>query len=116
VGKNVEINYSTSSFAGTPQLTYRSGKKTRTFRGAEIRSEETAIGRLVTVTIEDVKDAFYTTLSLLVPRINGEEATLSTGAILTRHRTSIGGPGLVKGAVESYTAFPLKGTARLVDY
>lgn len=59
------------------------------------------------------------TVSLLVPQINlneGDESPLSTPAILTTHRTSIGGPGLVEGQVQTYEVVALEGTASLVAF
>ena len=43
-------------------------------------------------------------LSLLIPLINleGDETPFKTEAIITEHLTSIGGPALVKGALQKY--------------
>jgi hypothetical protein len=117
---SVHILYSTTSFAGRPQLNYHHKKENLNFEGDEIRVQETEIGSLVTVTLEAVPDDFTRTLSLLVPTVNlrGEENEISikTIAIETVSRTSIGGPNLVDGAIQTYEEFSLKGEARFVVF
>jgi hypothetical protein len=74
---------------------------------------------LITVTLEVIPDLHTLTLTLLVPQINldeGNESSFSTQAILTTHRTSIGGPNLVKGPLQTYEVVALEGTARLVAF
>ena len=117
-GATTQITYSTSSFAGQPQLTYRHLEDSGTFTGEEIRVLESEIGRQVTVTLEVIPDLHTVTLTLLVPAINldGREARFRTRAILTTQRTSIAGPRLVKGALQTYRVLALRGVARIVDF
>ncbi|HYN89322.1 MAG TPA: hypothetical protein VER55_12360, partial [Ardenticatenaceae bacterium] len=79
---------------------------------------ESEIGRQVTVTLDEVPDLHTVTVTLLIPTINleGRESSFATVAILTTARTSIRGPGLVEGPVQSYQCVALKGTARQVDF
>jgi hypothetical protein len=88
------------------------------FRGDEIRLAETEIGRTVTVTLEAVPDLHVETLTLLLPPTNLQngESRLRTEAITTTHRTSIGGPRLVRGQVLSYATATLSGMARSVVF
>jgi hypothetical protein len=70
-------------------------------------------GRLLTVTVEAVPDAYTQTLTVLIPDVgvSGERATaIDTVAILTTHATSIGGPELVVGPLQTYQIVPLQGT------
>lgn len=111
--RDVNISYSKTSLIGQPILTYEDSNSTRSFMGDAIRTQETEIGTMVTVTLEAVPDLRVVTLTLLVPEINldGSAREFETIAILTTTKTTIGGPGLVKGALQSYEVIDLNGTA-----
>jgi hypothetical protein len=119
-GEYTRITYSTTSITGQPQFHYQDNQRDLTFTGDDIRLLDTdEIGMLVSVTLEVIPDLHTLTLSVLIPQINlkGEtESPLSTLAILTTHLTSIGGPGLVEGPLQTYEVVALEGTARLVDF
>jgi hypothetical protein len=117
-GPGIEVTYSTSSFSGQPIFTYKDRKVSLTFQGEEIRRLETDTGPQVTVTLEQIPDLLTLTLTLLLPAINleGTECPFQTYAIITTHKTSIGGPDLVKGALQTYRVKALKGMARLVTF
>jgi hypothetical protein len=118
-GEYTQITYSTTSITGQPQFHYQDRQRDVNVTGGDIRSLETEIGAQVTVTLEEVPDLHTLTVTLLVPQINlgeGNESSLSTLAILTTHRTSIGGPGLVEGQLQTYEAVALEGTASLVAF
>jgi hypothetical protein len=118
-GEYTQITYSTTSITGQPQFHYQDQQRDVNVTGDDIRLQETEIGTLVTVTLEEIPDLHTLTVSLLVPEINlneGNESPLSTLAILTTHRTSIGGPGLVEGQLKTYEVVALEGTASLVDF
>jgi hypothetical protein len=118
-GGYTQITYSTTSITGQPQFHYQDQQRDINVTGGDIRSLETEIGTLVTVTLEVIPDLHTLTVSLLVPQINlteGNESPLSTPAILTSHRTSIGGPGLVEGQLQTYEVVALEGTASLVAF
>lgn len=87
---------------------------------------ETPIGHLVTATLKAAEDGDSNTVSVLLPRINlrpdgdsagdcatFETATFETVGIWTSIRSTIGGPGLVDGVVQTYTHETLEGTARV---
>jgi hypothetical protein len=114
-GPHTQITYMTSS-DGVPRLTYQHHSESRTFSGAEIRTQETEIGRLVTVTLEVIPDLHTITLTVLVPpaNVHGSRARLTTEAIRTTMRTSIGGPRLVRGQIAHYEPVRLQGEARNV--
>ena len=118
-GGYTQITYSTTGITGQPQFHYQDQQRDINVTGGDIRSLETEIGTLVTVTLEVIPDLHTLTVSLLVPEINlneGNESPLSTLAILTTHRTSIGGPGLVEGQLQTYEVVALEGTASLVAF
>ena len=113
----IRITYSTTSITGQPQFHYQDQQRDLTFTGGDIRSLDSEIGMLITVTLEVIPDLHTLTLTLLIPQINldeGNESSFSTQAILTTHLTSIGGPNLVKGPLQTYEVVALEGTARFV--
>lgn len=122
-GDDTEITYSTSSFAGPPQLSYRGpGFSTDQrldliFSGDEIRVQEHEIGQLVTVTLETVPDSNTWTLTLPIPefRLDGNESQCSTVAIVTTHLGSIAPPTLT-GQLQTFQALRLSGTASRVVF
>jgi hypothetical protein len=117
-GYQVQLTYETTSFTGEPQLQYSDGKYDVTRRGDEIRSQELEIGTLVTIELEAVPDAHVVELSVLVPAVNLDDGTaeVETVAVVTTERTSIGGPGLVSGQLQTYEVQALSGTAELVEF
>ena len=118
LGAGVTINYSTSSFGGQPQLSFKKGRQTLNFSGDEIDALETAIGTLVTVTIAKTVDRSFTTFSFLLPAISIATAsgkqTFKTVGLTTIHKTSIAGPP--SGVQETYKSVALSGTARQVQF
>jgi hypothetical protein len=113
------ITYSTSSSSGKPRFSYRDSRRRSTFIGKEIRTTPSEIGTLVTVTLEAIPDLRVVTLTLLLPEIHlpsSGRAAFTTMAIVTTARTTIGGPGLINGAVQSYRTLTLRGTAQFVVY
>ncbi len=115
----LQVTYSSTSFTGDPRFRYADGVTDRSFRGDEIRTEDTSLGTLVTVRLNDVPDLEGTDFTLVVPRVNVEEATtesVRTFGFWTLQRTSIGGPDLVKGQVQSYRAVGLRGTAQALVF
>lgn len=116
-GEQTQINYVT--LGEQPLLTYRvfQGPATRSFQGDQIRIRETEIGTLITVTIDVIPDESETTLTVVLPQINlGEtrEQSFQTVAFVTTQRSSIAGPELVVGVVQSYRIVSLEGDARSV--
>lgn len=127
-GEQTEITYATTSETGEPTLTYRGpmgpgpvGERpieSRTIVGSDIRTERSSLGRLVTVYLDAMPDAATFDLTLLLPEINlaadGAPTPFATLMILTAHLTTIGGPGLIVGALQEYEVVELEGTAELV--
>jgi hypothetical protein len=115
--KRVHVQYALSGIDGKPRLHYRDKSQEKTFTGDEIRGEDTSIGRLVTVTLEVVPDLHTISFSFFLPTINLErEAHVVTEGLYTTARTSIGGPRLVKGQLETWRAITLSGMARVVEF
>ncbi len=117
-GAGIKLTYSTTSLNGLPLLTYKDSQHSLSFQGDEIRQLDSEIGQQITVTLEQVPDLRTVTFTLLLPTINLEEPEVhfrTTGIIMTG-RTSIGGPDLVKGALQTYRLKDLRGTAQLLTF
>lgn len=119
-GDDTSIDYATTSFDGSPTLTYRGPAGEGDFRGDAIHTASAPFGELVTVTVDVAHDAFRLDLTLVLPGVklvgDNEPAELSTFAILTNHRMHIGGPRFVEGARQTYEIVPLEGTAEILWY
>ena len=110
-GGGVEVEYLASD---PPQLHLRDGEIERVFSAAELRVEPSILGSLATATLESVPDLGDLTITLAVPEVNfldDASADVETFLVRTRHRTSIGGPALVDGALQTYETVQLSGTA-----
>ena len=74
----------------------------------------------MTVTIEETPDLKRVLFSLLLPDVNlqpsGKKANVKTIGIITTIKTSIGGPTMTKGALQSYNVTNLAGTAKIVQF
>jgi hypothetical protein len=108
-GERTEVSYRPA----TQRLEVRNGGDSRVF-GA--REEALAIGTAATAVLEVIADGPTTMLTLVLPSVNflgdSEEAPVTAVAIRTVAQSSIGGPQLVEGAIESYEAEILNGIAR----
>lgn len=115
--RGVHVQYSASGIDGKPRLTYRDTKRERTFAGDEIVVADTAAGRMVTVVLEAVPDLQTLSFSFFVPTISIErEEHVESVGLYTTSRTSIGGPALVKGQVDTWRSITLAGMARAVQF
>ncbi|KST68030.1 hypothetical protein [Mastigocoleus testarum] len=117
-GYNTKISYSATSIAGVPLLTYSQNDKTLSFKGEEIRSEETNLGQSVTVTLKsNLADEGFESLTLLLPTINLPEKSLTSSittlAILSQRPGFI--PTNTTGQLQQYQSIFLYGTAQKVE-
>lgn len=116
--QGVSVSYATTSLDGSARLSLTAAGQERHFRGDEIQRVEGPLGAQVTVTLEVVPDAWARTFTLVVPTVNcasGDEA-IQTFGVFTTARSSIAGPSLVKGAIETYELVALEGVARALMY
>lgn len=115
-GKHLHVTYSTSGIDGKPHFSYQDLQQTLSFSGDEIRSIETEIGTLVSVTIRMTVDTGGTTFSVLLPHVNipGEQSVpIQTFGITTLHKFSI---VPASGQRDFYTTVRLKGVASRVFF
>lgn len=86
-----------------------------TYQGRALYQEDIMSGHVVSVILESVPDLHTVSLSVTVPRANCpsnmRSIPIQTFAVITTGRTSIGGPALVSGQIQSYKLVPLTGNA-----
>ncbi|MBN3905886.1 MAG: hypothetical protein HWQ35_04660 [Nostoc sp. NMS1] len=99
---------------GASQLTYQGPEGQFTFRGKEIKKQKSALGLLITVTLQPNFDQGQLELTLVLPTVNlenGQKQNFDTVAIKTR------GLGRVinrAGSELTYLVLPLKGVGESV--
>jgi hypothetical protein len=117
----IRINYSSSSIkAGVPLVSYNDADLDRNFQDDEITRIQTALGELVTVTLDNVVDAFTRTFTLVVPSIRlprGQEVEFTTLGVETSDRSGafVPPPG-PSGVLQTYQVYQLRGTAQQVEF
>jgi hypothetical protein len=115
-GCGLQITYAVTSLEGSPQFNYHDSNRSKLFKGDQIRTIETEIGKFVSVTIDLTVDAGSTTFTLLVPRVNlrsSDSAQIETDGITTLHKSGIIPPN---GQTELYTIHALRGLAAFVIF
>lgn len=117
-GGNITVTYLMSNFLGQPFLSYTDGSGTKDFYGTSIRTVDTGIGTLVSVTTFMTIDSGAREFSLLIPYINLADATktqdFSTDGIITTFKGPDSFP--LTGVREFYDFIPMTGTARYVKF
>ena len=115
-GGGVRISYSATSLDGTPQLIYaEGGDEPRTFQGA-VDVQNSPLGDLVTVTLDQSIDGTSHSFTLVVPRVNidGDETEFETLGITTAYYSSLIGPDGVPGQTSSCETVELRGSATFI--
>jgi hypothetical protein len=116
----IRINFTRSSFAGRPQLSYQDAELDLSFQGDELDIRQTPIGDLVTVTLQSTVDVADRRIALLVPVIRlaaGEQLDFETVLIETVDRSPafVPSPGPA-GVLQTYRTHQVQGTAQHVDF
>jgi hypothetical protein len=117
-GNGIQFTYSTSSFNGLLLFSYRDARLNCQFSGTEIDSQNTALGELITVILEQIVDLRIVTFTLILPDVNvlprSAGLHIQVPAITTTTHTSIAGPAL--GPNKSYSPVNLDGTAQFIVF
>jgi hypothetical protein len=116
----IRISYARSSITGEPQLSYQDAELDLAFQGEQLDRTQTAVGELVSVTVEVVPDAYSRLISLLVPTIRlpmGEEVGFSTLLVETVDRSAafVPPPGPA-GVLQRYRVHQVYGAAKVVAF
>jgi hypothetical protein len=117
-GYDTQITFSASSLSGVPQFSFSDPVETRSFRGDEIRQEDTGVGRMVTVQLQNnAADQGFEHVTLFLPRVQLSEETPSvhihTLAVRNRELVFVA-PGARQ--LQTYELISLSGTAALVQF
>jgi hypothetical protein len=116
----IVISYSRTSFTGTPRFSYKDGQLNLNFNGDDIIREKTALGEIVTVTLENLVpvDGPLRTFTLLVPKIRlrrGDQVSFDTLGIETVDSSAGFAPPRPE-ALQIYRSHQLRGVAVLLDF
>jgi hypothetical protein len=114
--EDTKIIYALDEDSGAPRLEYSGPMGRHSFEGDAIRTESSARGREVSVTLDGVSHLRTITLTVFLPDVEFENATEASfrtvGIHATRRRSMLQGPGA------EFTTEPLEfdGTARLIEF
>lgn len=114
------ITYTVSNIAGQPVVTYDDGSGTpRSFMGDEILREQTALGTLVTVTLELIPDLVTHMLTIVVPEVllkgwPPAPERLTMPVVFHKVASSIAGPPTQPGPVQTYDVKIYDATASFI--
>ena len=117
-GAETQITYDATTITGLPQLLYDGPYGSQAFSGDAVTTEQTALGRLVSVDLGAFPDRGELRLTLLIPSFHPDTSQASaspfaTLGILTWSISTLAGPPR-EGALEEYEILPLEGTAEFV--
>src|SRR5205807_8186817 len=90
-GGHLYIVFAPSAVDAKSHLAFRDATQTLNFSGDQIRTVDTEIGTMVTVTIQMTVDTGSTSFTLFVPQVNlqSPETQIHTFVVTTHHRFSI---------------------------
>ncbi|MDD5228557.1 MAG: hypothetical protein PHN45_03135 [Methylococcales bacterium] len=117
-GSNLQISYTTTGIDGKAHFSYKNAKDVLSFTGKEIRTVDTEIGTLVSVTTSMAVDTGSTSFSVLIPKVNLDKKlkfAIKTQGFLTQHKFSVI-PSFNTGQLDNYKTYSLTGTARFVVF
>ena len=115
-GGSIHITFSSTSITGSPLLSYRDNGRSLSFRGDEIRIQDTEVGQLISVTLENIPDLRMVTFSLVLPVVTvmpqSSGIQIQVPGITTVSPTTIAGPP--PGPQKLYSTVNLRGTAQFI--
>lgn len=114
----IVIGYSRTSFGGVPRFSYQDAQLDLDFSGDDITREDTPLGEIVTVTLENLVpvDGPLRTFTLLVPKITlrmGDQVSFDTLGIETIDSSGAFAPPSPR-VLQAYRSHQLQGVAVLV--
>ena len=115
----ITITYSSTTFTGKPQFSYRDAECDRQFSGDEItRVDDAVLGAFLSVVLDAEPDNFVRSFTLVVPTVRGELGSVtefSTFGFETFARQNIAGPNNIAGVQHTYQVHQLSGVAKVVQ-
>jgi hypothetical protein len=117
-GGSIHVTFSSTSVLGGPILSYRDPQRSLSFKGEDIASEETALGKLITVTLESIPDARTVTFTLILPIVTVMSQSAGTQiqvpGVTTIDLTTRTTTGPQLGPQKLYEVVNLRGTAQFI--
>ncbi len=115
-GNLIHVTFSSTSILGGPILSYRDDQRSLSFKGDEIRIQNTELGDLITVTLETIPDLKTVTFSILLPVVTvmpqSSGIRIKVPGVTTTNPTTIAGPP--PGPQQLYSLVNLRGTAQFI--
>ncbi|MDP8908093.1 MAG: hypothetical protein M3N47_03035 [Chloroflexota bacterium] len=114
-GEDAQLTLRMTDDPQARELSFRDREHDRRFEGSEIRSEQSELGELLNVGLQDAPDDILVKLTLLLPPLNQPQSRpvdVETLAIVSTHRQSVFLPQLPEGQLTTYRTLPLTGSAR----
>jgi hypothetical protein len=112
-GNGIEIDYTIGANPSFPALTYKNGGNTKSFTPAEITTDQTYLGTLVSVPIFQTIDTGGTHFGFFLPQVQltlGQSAPVTTIGVTE----SFGGPDSFPRRATTWQCVHLTGTAQEV--
>jgi len=112
-GDHIEVDYTIGANPGFPALVYKSGPLSEDFKPAQIHTDATALGSLVSVPLVRSIDAGGKTFAFFLPAIDvpaGQTANFTTVAMAEQ----FSGPDSVPHRPTKWHPFVMQGTAETV--
>jgi hypothetical protein len=114
-GEAIQVSYASRNVLGGPRLSYRDPQRSLTFQGDAIRSQQTELGELLTVTLEAIPDFRTVTFTLMLPTVTvmpqSSGLYIRVPGVTATNPTTLGGPA---GPERLYTVVMLQGTAQFI--
>ena len=110
-GHHIEVEYTIGATPGIPVLHYKDASVSLNFTQADIRTDQTALGSLVSIRLKSSIDTGGTIFAFFLPNIdvpNGQTADFTTVAI----REEFSGPNSVPHRPTTWQSFVMHGTAK----
>ena len=110
---HIEVDYTIGITPGLPALTYMDGGTTKTFTAAEITTNETGLGTLVSVALVTSIDVGGERFGFFLPQLDvpsGRTELFATVGVYDK----FSGPDSVPRRPQSWSCIELHGTARAV--
>jgi hypothetical protein len=115
-GEAIQVSYASRNVLGGPRLSYRDPQRSLTFQGDDIRSQETELGELITVTLEAIPDLRTVTFTVMLPIVTvlpeSSGLYIRVPGVTTTTPTTIAGPP--PGPEQLYAVVMLQGMARFI--
>jgi hypothetical protein len=112
-GNGIEVDYTIGANPGFTALTFKEGSTTKTFKPAEITTDQTAAGTIVSVPLRTSIDAGGTRFGFFLPQVQetlGQTVSVTTIGVIE----TFGGPDSIPHRPPTWHSVHLHGSAEEV--